>query len=297
MPTDNTITIITDETIAHLANRLTIQITRTPAANDTVITHVSAKGLPADLCRIEYRDADALEKAVDESYYDHTPYIEPARHYLPAFMQPYFSSQSELGKPVKEGKSYPNPFFDDLASIAYFHTYLMLRKGKEFTTAAKKPFKTHIDQNGLYQLCNEQQQYLEDGVYRYIVSPKGGFYILPHQEAHVFHNAIRASQPVQCAGGVWIQNRRIMQIDNASGHYQPTQEQLLRTCGGLYAAGLMDAETKVRCWKSMGLFTSPFVLLGSVGQLIQDQLIKIPKPWTATKEVYETMASRSQYKI
>ena len=46
---------------------------------------------------------------------------------------------------------------------------------------------------------------------------------------HFYHTSFRASQPVQCAGELSIVNKKINVINNHSGHYIPTFDQLLRT--------------------------------------------------------------------
>ena len=115
-----------------------------------------------------------LEKILEDKY-ENVP--EPRYSYLPSF-QSFFSIQSELGKPVKVGKIYPNAFFSNLASanprdyiIAIINSYHTM--GEQFTTEEKKKFKTYVDDVGLYQFIDDEKKYIPDGKkYDYIVSPK-----------------------------------------------------------------------------------------------------------------------------
>lgn len=158
------------------------------------------------------KDPEVLEQAIARNRYQNNPTSLPSYSYAPLLLQSFFSKQTVFGKPVKPGKAYPNAFFSNLASVHYFHTYLsgiltlgfLGGVGKQFLTKEKKRFKTYCDPEGLYQLINDNKEYINDGLYRYIVSPKGGLYILTEKEYNCFHNAIRASQPVQCAGEVWV---------------------------------------------------------------------------------------------
>ena len=169
-------------------------------------------------------------------------------------IESFTSKQTKFGKPMKPEKKYPNAFFSDLAYVDYSHTYLpgILTAGafdgvgKQYSEAEKKQFKVYGDAGGLYQINNNNKKYIADNVYRYIVSPKGGLYIFTNEIDNCFHNAMRASQPVQCAGMVWINNNQISSIDNASGHYLPTEKQLLRTIDGLYTAGFLNSNVNVK---------------------------------------------------
>ena len=222
---------------------------------------------------------------------------EGSYSYSPLLFQSFFAKQTEFGKAVKPGKIYPNAFFSNLASIYYFHTYLsgVLTagyhggRGKQFSTVEKKKFKVHCDAEGLYQLTNNNKEYIKTGLYRYVVSPKGSLYILTEENNNYFHNTLRASQPVQCAGKVMIRKGKIIIIGNESGHYRPNEEQLLRTIGGLYAAGFLKLDVQVKAFVIDGFFSFTTRSLGTIKELIKQDEIKIPNPWKATSEFSNKM--------
>lgn len=251
--------------------------------------------------REEEQAAIELEIAKRNNIYVNTPTALPTYHYGPRVFQPLFSTQRELGKPVVDGKTYTNIFFDNLASVNYFHTYisgyLTCRLhgglGRQFTTGEKKKYKTYVDGDELYQYHEGQKIYIADGDYRYVVSPKGGLYIISDYSDDVFHNSIRGSQPVQCAGAVEISDGRITKISNESGHYRPTKAQLLRTLGGLYAAKFIDSETRVRCFTVTGFMSSSTENIGTIGTLIRSNDIWMPTPWQATQDICARMSARS----
>lgn len=244
--------------------------------------------------------SDELKKAITNRY-ENKPFV--SKHsYFPKSFQPLFSSQSELGKPVKIDKEYKNAFFSNLATVNYFHTYisgiftlgLIGGIGKQFKTEEKKKYKTYADTDGLYQLIDDQKRYIPNGFYRYIVSPKGGLYILTDDIHNAFHNSIRGSQPVQCAGEVMIRNGKIGMIGNQSGHYRPTRAQLVRTLGGLYAAGLiLNDDANVKCFKIDGYLSYSIQDIGTIADLIHSGEIKIPSPWQATPDIHDMMAQNS----
>ena len=242
-------------------------------------------------------DPEVIEQAINRNRYENNPMSLSSYSYSPLLMQSFFVKQTEFGKPVKPGKVYSNAFFSNLASVHYFHTYLsgILTLGfhggvgKQLLATEKKQFKTHCDAGGLYQLNNNNKEYIKNGLYRYVVSPKGGLYILTDKDNTCFHNAIRASQPVQCAGEVMIINNQIEIIGNESGHYRPTREQLLRTVGGLYAAGFLNLKVNVKAFVADGFFSYSIQNIGTLKQLIKQDEIKIPHSWEATAEFSNKM--------
>ncbi|HRE32724.1 MAG TPA: hypothetical protein PLD88_12170, partial [Candidatus Berkiella sp.] len=175
------------------------------------------------------------------------------------FFKQLFARQFELGKPVKIDKIYPNAFFTDLAPVYYWFTYvsgylscgLMGGKGKQLNTTDKQQYKVLIHNRRCAFKQDRNKQPIRTGYYRYIVSPKGGLYIFDANDGTLFHNSIRASQPVQCAGALYIDNGFITYINNSSGHYRPTRAQFMRTLGGLYAAGYIDESTGVSSFNSV----------------------------------------------
>lgn len=216
---------------------------------------------------------EEIKQALSKNTYTNVPSASQTYSLLPKCVDSLFR-QSEFGKPMKKGKKYPNVFFTDLASVQRLLTY-GCRTGKQFSTTEKKKFKTYVDESGLYQLCDATKNYIKDGSHLYIVSPKGGLYIFPFSEGReYFHNSIRASQPVQCAGQLIIENKKIIKINNGSGHYKPTTEQLLRTVGGLFAAGFVDLDVVLRAYA----FTQygGIDYLGSIRELIKEGRLKIP---------------------
>lgn len=239
------------------------------------------------------------EKITSNNYDNSVPETLPTYSYTPSSIHSFFVKQKELGKPVKVGKKYTNAFFDDLASIDYMHTYvtgMLLPRicggggiGHEFDTQEKKQYKANSDEYGLYRMIEGKKHYIPNGDYRYVVSPKGGLYIFPLRLENVYHNGVRASQPVQCAGGMTIKNGQITLIDNGSGHYRPTQKQFFRTLGGLYAANLIDEDTKIESFE-IGYFGIPrFSPMGNMGRLIHGKIIKVPNGWEATDELHAKM--------
>ncbi len=243
------------------------------------------------------KDPEVLEQAITRNRYQNNPTSLPSYSYGPLLLQSFFSKQTVFGKPVKPGKAYPNAFFSNLATVHYVHTYLsgILTLGfhggvgKQFLKKEKKQFKTYCDSEGLYQLINDNKVYIKDGSYRYVVSPKGGLYILTEKENNCFHNAIRASQPVQCAGEVMIINNQIKEIGNQSGHYRPSREQLLRTVGGLYAAGFLNLDVEICAFSINGVLSYSIEGIGTLKKLIKQDAVKIPDSWDATIEFSNKM--------
>lgn len=204
---------------------------------------------------------------------------------LSLFIESFSSKQSKFGKAMKPEKRYPNAFFDQLAHVNYNHTYLpgiltggvLNGVGKQFSQQEKKQFRVYRDNHGLYQLPNNQKQYITPNAYRYIVSPKGGLYIITQETPNCFHNSVRASQPVQCAGMVRIRNNEITLIDNLSGHYRPTREQLIRTALGLHAAGFLQLDVSVQVFDDTFL-TFSRKHIGTVLELKKQEENKISAP-------------------
>lgn len=246
---------------------------------------------------IRSNEREQLDTAL-KNRYENNPTV--SKHaWLPKVFQPLFSIQRELGKPVKVGNEYKNPAFSNLATVDYLHTYVwgtitlgfFHGTGKQFNTEEKKKYKTHIDDNGLYQIIENKKRYIANGEYRYIISPKGGLYILTDYEKNTFHNSIRASQPVQCAGGITIIDGEIYGINNASGHYKPTLTHLLKAIGGLYAAGFIsNVEAHVQCL-DLKSWSPSLISIGKIGDLIRAGEIKIPHAWTATQDIHDKMRS------
>lgn len=226
--------------------------------------------------------------------YHNAPDVIQSYSYIPYFKH-LFASQPELGKPVKIGKTYANAFFDDLAPVHYFFTYIagflsggcIGGKGAQLNSEQKRPFKIHADKNGCCYFKQNPTEKIPNGQYRYIVSPKGGVYIFD-ADPSLFHNSIRGSQPVQSAGSLYLDNGFITRIDNSSGHYRPSRTQFMRALGGLYAAKFIDEGTKV-----FTVDASYFALThkreGAVDELMRSGDIQIPEAWQATDEVHHKM--------
>lgn len=70
---------------------------------------------------------------------------------------------------------------------------------------------------------DENGQVPRDGKYMYAFSPDKSFYI----GSPVVHSQFLSGTTVISAGHLKIQNGRIIEIDNASGHYAPTEENFL----------------------------------------------------------------------
>ncbi|MCS5709939.1 hypothetical protein [Candidatus Berkiella aquae] len=231
--------------------------------------------------------------------YPHFPDITQSYCYIPFFKQ-LFARQPELGNPVKIQQIYPNVFFTDLAPVYYWFTYvsgylscgLNGGKGTQLNATQKQQYKVHLHNKRCTFKINPKKEPICTGYYRYIVSPKGGLYIFDAIDDSIFHNSIRASQPVQCAGTLYMDNGFITYINNASGHYRPTRAQLMRTLGGLYAAGFIDEATEVSSFHVKHLFSGSLKKEGDVGDLMSTNDIQIPEPWQATKFVHDKMKRR-----
>ena len=245
---------------------------------------------------LKSRDLNGNQMQEGPEYYDHTPDITQSYSYIPIFRS-LFAIQSEFGRPVKVGKTYPNAFFSNLASVNYFYTYvpsflsfgLTAGKGRQLNTAQKSQYKIVANRNGECFFKDRPDEKITSGFYRYIVSPKGGLYIFPLHDLSLYHNSIRGSQPVQCAGVLKLDNRFITWIDNSSGHYRPTRGQFMRTLGGLFSAKFIDEGTEVFTFKSDSHFNYIRVNEGDVDDLMKQGDIQIPKPWQATRSVHAKM--------
>lgn len=230
--------------------------------------------------------------------YPHAPDVTQNYSYMPYFKS-LFATQAELGKPVKVGKTYTNAFFDDLAPVHYFFTYiagflsggLYGGKGAQLNAQQKRQYKICADENGRCFFKNNSTAKIPSGYYRYIVSPKGGLYIFD-ADPSLFHNSIRGSQPVQCAGSLYLNNGFITRIDNSSGHYRPSRSQFMRTLGGLYAARFIDEGTKVFTLNVNSLFSTHHNHEGAIDELMTSGDIQIPQPWQATQTIHHKMKRR-----
>jgi hypothetical protein len=177
------------------------------------------------------------------------------------------NKQSTLGKPRKEGKTYPNLDFDDLAKNQELKMDLERHERgvlEYFTTEFKKQFKVRATSAGLQR----DGKSMPPGMYGYVVSPKGGLYAIAHpdEEARLsgkgitnttfYHSLFRAGEPVQSAGFFEYDGSLITYINRSSGHYRPTEEQHLRAVLGLHKAGYLSEQTLVGGIELLGTYKS-----------------------------------------
>lgn len=230
------------------------------------------------------------EKKLQIEYYKNTPEIPTSYSYVPVLTR-LLSTQSELGNPVKTRENkpdgYSNIFFSNLVTAQT----LAFRGRKQLTTEEKKKYKTYLDKEKgcLYRLINDIKTNVPNGIYSYIVSPKGGVYIFEGED----HGSIRGFQPVQCAGEVLIRNGKIYVINMAAKDYFCNWDQYFRTLGGLYAAGFIDEKTEYCFVMELRFYEK----LGGKGgcHTIEDLIksnggdFKVPTLWTPDEDFPEKM--------
>lgn len=87
------------------------------------------------------------------------------------------------------------------------------------------------------------QDKIPPGSHMYVVLPSGDLCI----DDLLTHSQFNAGGPIQSGGHIIIaEDGTISQIDNFSGHYQPTLSQFLSTIVGLHRAGLLNAEIMIK---------------------------------------------------
>lgn len=79
------------------------------------------------------------------------------------------------------------------------------------------------------------------GFYEYVYSADGKLYI----NNGIAHSQILSGEAVQCAGMAFIQNGRILSIDNESGHYRPTNEKFVASMKKFFDSNFITSTTLV----------------------------------------------------
>jgi hypothetical protein len=98
-----------------------------------------------------------------------------------------------------------------------------------------------------------------------------------------------------------VKEGKITVINNDSGHYKPTKDQLFKALGGLFAAGFISESTKVQVLEqelALAPNQRPVTVIKFetvLRELIIDNEIIIPYPWEASEEVNRAMNERYQY--
>jgi len=74
----------------------------------------------------------------------------------------------------------------------------------------------------------------------YVITPKGGLIVYPHDDSFSHHSQARSGQYVACAGHLHLDNSgKITRMDNDSGHYKPSSVHLLYAALHLYKKRLI----------------------------------------------------------
>lgn len=167
-----------------------------------------------------------------------------------SFLSSRPEQQTLFGKSAKPG----NPHFVSYSSRMnpYFWQYDC--QNDHTTTSVnylaseeKKPYKIKLHSDGLLYRAIDAGQPISDASYMYIVSPKGGLYLVNSKEQTEIqhHSSIRAGQPIFCGGYLTITAGKITTIDALSGHYHPTNKQLLMACLELNRQGILSQKCKI----------------------------------------------------
>jgi hypothetical protein len=117
-----------------------------------------------------------------------------------------------------------------------------------FTAQEKKKYKVRKDaQTGVLKRAVDEKM-LADGDYLYIISPKGSLYAINNEELpgnKLHHSTLRSGQLLICAGKLSVFNGKIIKINNSSGHYTPSYEQLIFGALRLHAQEILEPECMV----------------------------------------------------
>lgn len=101
----------------------------------------------------------------------------------------------------------------------------------------RKRYEVEFTANG--ELRNHEGKVL-NGEYIYVMSPGGKLYAaLPSEVKH--HSYFLAGEQVKCAGMIKIENGKLIQLSNESGHYKPDTDDLKRAAKSLlFEIGYQD---------------------------------------------------------
>ena len=190
--------------------------------------------------------------------------------------------QSMLGKAKNHYKIYPR-YPSGLLNKMLPNYWLVDPKSNVpyLSCDDKKHIKVRIRHGQIYRNLDGHHQ-IKDNQYVYIISPKGGLYIINVNDRDkeqfkakdllfYHHSTPRAGNPVLCAGNIKIEDGVITEIDNSSGHYSPSTESLIFSICWLFEQGILNEQCFVK------IYNEP--LLGGSGRfkilnLLQDERIQ-----------------------
>ena len=142
-----------------------------------------------------------------------------------------------LGSKVRMDREYPIYNFDVLTVIL---------EDASNNHIAKEELKSAKYINML-----EDNKIISNKIYKYALTPKGGFYIALKDAAQSqlirWHSDFKGGRPVQCAGMVMFdENNKISYIDNGSTGYQPNKQNLEICVNNLKIIGLINNNCQIK---------------------------------------------------
>ena len=149
-------------------------------------------------------------------------------------------SQSETIALFRSGKNYRHALGflakmndykreEDRGTIQYYNKKIR----KEFRVGRD------ADYNVFWLDSDNKNKPIHNGKFMYVVSRTGRLYLTADA---VTHSQIKAGKDVQCAGHLIIKDKKIIDINNSSGHYTPTSSMFLTCINGLVAEGYLGPQ-------------------------------------------------------
>ena len=102
----------------------------------------------------------------------------------------------------------------------------------------RERFRVLVDDQGrLYRLANEEgrlrKKLLNQDDAIYVMDMHGNLYVGEKRLGEIHHSSFFAGEPVAGAGYMTVRKGRVVEIDNSSGHYRPSEKHLDQVVGHL----------------------------------------------------------------
>ena len=184
----------------------------------------------------EKRESDESKYFKTEGHMGHAHYPElvDPHHRLPTWLRVQWKESEWKDEPFAEYLSRATHLEADVPQAIYLDKY----QREQIEIVANSLFELHFKQSG---------QAVEDGKYLYAIDKKKGRLYL-HKEStdgqrSFYHSSFLRGKHVTCAGEMNIKNKRIVHINNGSGHYIPTVLQLAVAIEHLSELNLLDMKS------------------------------------------------------
>jgi Leucine-rich repeat (LRR) protein len=197
-----------------------------------------------------------------------------------SFLSGLLPEQTTIGKP-REVSPFPKGLLVSCSLGSWkrdLKSHVQTKDVHYYTPAEKKSIKARLTQEPYVLKRNiDETQKIPDGHYLYALSLNGG--LLVGREAApsgsgAQHSTFRAGQYVICAGHLTIENGKIVEISNNSGHYTPPEINLYCTAAYLYKNGLINKDCKIPIHSDTTSHLTVGAMLENLQEYIKDDSIR-----------------------